>query len=196
MLNNRLLVRFLSLVSALLLSGCLGGTTPPARFYLLEPSAEMAVVAADGDKKPVVVLAPVRIPHYLDRAQIVTATGENSYQLSEYERWAEGLDHNITRVLQQDLSRLVPADVAFSSVAGGMSLKLVVSILAFHVDAQGQARLTAQWQISRDNQVLELKQMSYLEPVSVSDYRQMVAALNQCLYRLTLDVVEGLKRND
>jgi len=181
-------------IVGLTLAGCVGGRTPPSRFYLLEPMLEASPLPAEA-KKITLVLAPVRMPRYLDRAQIVTANGDNSYSLSEYERWAEGLEHNIFRVLQQDLTYLVPADVVSSPVVGLPALKLAVTILQFHVDAQGQARLEAQWQISRDDRTLNLQQGSYRESVASSDYRHIVAALNACLNRLARDVAKDLQGN-
>jgi uncharacterized lipoprotein YmbA len=171
------------------LTGC--GTTPTPKFYLLEPSAP-AALTANSDSLPIIVLAPVRIPHYLDRAQIVTASGDNGYQLSELNRWAEGLDHNINRVLQQDLSQLVPANVLPSAPSDSSPLKLAVTILEFHVNAQGQANLKAQWQLSRGSQIVSLQQQNYLEPASSSDYQKMVAGLNACLRRLTGDVAKNV----
>ncbi len=103
-------------------------------------------------KKPVIILSPVRIPHYVDRPQIVTATGKNAYQLSELNRWAEALDHNISRVLAQNLTILVPAEVVFSNTsttAERANFRVSVNILEFHADPQGQAGLTAQWHITR-----------------------------------------------
>ncbi len=179
-------------VGLLTLGGCIGGSSTPAQFYLLEPLTETPVVAADA-APTMLVLAPVRIPHYLDRAQIVTATGDNTYQLSELNRWAEGLDHNVNRVLQQDLSKLVPADVVSSAPVGTSPLKLAVTIQAFHVDAQGQARLEAQWQLSRDQQTLSVRRQGYREPASTSDYRLMVAALNACLHNMNRDLANDVR---
>jgi uncharacterized protein len=194
MFGCRLLISLLSYALLLSLTGCLGGNSPPAQFYLLEPIVTDSATPPGDAKKPVLVLAPVRIPHYLDRAQIVTATGENTYQLSELNRWAEGLDQNITRVLQQDLSHLVPADVLQVPGPGTTPMKLSVTILEFHVDAQGQAGLTAQWQLSRDNQLLGNRQQAYHEAASKSDYRQMVAALNNCLHRLSRDLAATVQQ--
>lgn len=174
----------------LALTGC--GTTPSPKFYLLEAFAP-ATLTTSTDKLPIIVLAPVRIPHYLDRAQIVTASGDNGYQLSELNRWAEGLDHNITRVLQQDLSQLVPANVLPAAPADSTPLKLAITILEFHVTAQGQASLKAQWQLNRGNQIVSLQQQNYLEPASNSDYQKMVAALNACLRRMSGDVAKSVQ---
>ena len=191
MCNRRLMRGVLPWMAALTLSGCVGGHTPTARFYLLEPLAEIKASPAEA-KKTRLVLAPIRIPGYLDRSQIVTASGDNSYSLSEYERWAEGLEHNIFRVLQQDLSRLVPADVILSPTADAPVLKLAVTILQFHADAQGQAKLEVQWQISRDGQPSSVQQRSYRESSAVGDYRKIVAGLNACLNRMARDIADQL----
>lgn len=175
-----------------MLGGCIGGGSAPAQFYLLEPSAEAPVAAGEG-QRIMLLLAPVRIPHYLDRAQIVTATGDNTYQLSEFNRWAEGLDHNIDRVLRQELAKRVPADVVSSAPAGTASLKLALTIQAFHVDAQGQARLDVQWQLSREQQLLSVHQQSYRQPASTDDYRVIVAALNACLHEMSRDLANDVR---
>lgn len=184
------ILRCLSLIALASLNGC--GTTPAAKFYLLEASQPANAPLADATA--IVVMAPVRIPRYLDRSQIVSADGHNGYQLSELNRWAEGLDHNITRVLQQDLSQLVPATVLLSAPAETSTLKLTVTILEFHVDAEGQASLKAQWQISRGNQLLGLHRQNYLKLASNSDYSKMVAGLNACLGQLSGDIATSLQK--
>lgn len=174
----------------LALSSC--GSTPSAKFYLLEPSAT-TTASTSAAPKTLIVLAPVRIPHYLDRAQIVTASGDNSYQLSELNRWAEGLDYNITRVLQQDLAQLVPATVLQSTPTDTPALKLAITIVEFHVNALGQASLKAQWQVTRSNQILSLQQQNYLQASSSNDYQDRVAALNRCLRQMSEDVAKSLQ---
>jgi uncharacterized lipoprotein YmbA len=195
---NRLV--FLPLLSVLLLSlaACVGGATSPSQFYMLEPitgiEPERPVGAA---KKPVIILKSVHIPYYVDRPQIVTATGKNAYHLSEFNRWAEALDHNISRVLAQNLTLLVPAEVAFSknsNTAERTSFRLSINILEFHADPQGQAGLTAQWQITRDDGTVLNRQVSYREPASITDYAVMVKALNECLNRLSRDLADELQR--
>jgi uncharacterized lipoprotein YmbA len=185
-------------LSALLLSltACIGGTSPASQFYMLEPISGIEPKALAGTaKKPLIVLSPVRIPHYVDRPQIVTANGKNAYQLSELNRWAEALDHNISRVLAQNLTLLVPAEVVFSNTsttAEPANFGVAVSILEFHADPQGQAGLTAQWQITRSDGMLVRQQASYRAPASTTDYRVIAEALNDCLNRLSRDLAAEL----
>jgi hypothetical protein len=194
MLVNRLV--FVPLLSVLLLSltAC---TTSSSQFYMLEPVSGIEHKSSAGaTKKPVIILSPVRIPHYVDRPQIVTANGKNAYQLNELNRWAEALDHNIGRVLAQNLTILVPAEVGFSgtsTTAERANFRVSVNILEFHADPQGQAGLTAQWQITRSDGALVNRQVSYRAPASTSDYRIIVEALNDCVNRLSRDLAVELQ---
>jgi uncharacterized lipoprotein YmbA len=195
MLINRLV--FLPLLSVMFISlaACIGGTTPSPQFYMLEPIKSLERITGTV-KKPIVILSSIRIPHYVDRPQIVTATGQNAYQLSELNRWAESLDHNIRRVLAQNLTTLVPAEVEFSSnpnTAERANFRVSVNILEFHVDPQKQASLKAQWQITRKDGMVLNQQESYRVPTSTTDYSVMVKALNECLDSLSRDLADELK---
>jgi len=194
---NRLV--FAPLLSVLLLSlaSCLGGTSSSSQFYMLEPISDAGQQSpAQTTDKQVIILSPVRIPHYVDKPQIVTATGKNAYQLSELNRWAESLDHNIGRVLAQNLTVLVPAEVFFSNnstTAERANFRVSVNILEFHAAPQGQAGLTAKWQITQSDGVTVNRQASYRAPASSSDYRLIVEALNDCLNRLSRDLAIELQ---
>jgi uncharacterized lipoprotein YmbA len=194
---NRLV--FLPLLSVIFISltACIGGTTPPPQFYMLEPISGLEHKGPAGvTQKPIIILTSIRIPHYVDRPQIVTATGQNAYQLSELNRWAEALDHNIRRVLAQNLALLVPAEVELSSnpnTAERAKFRVSVNILEFHVDPQEQAGLKAQWQITRNDGMVLNQQESYRVPASTTDYSVMVKALNECLDRLSRDLADELQ---
>jgi uncharacterized lipoprotein YmbA len=179
------------------LTGCIGGSTPPAQFYLLEPFGADGGSPASEGIKPVVALGPVRIPRYVDRSQIVTATAKNAYRLSEMNRWAESLDDNISRVLAQNLSQLAAIDTVpanSSNRARQARLRVSVNILEFHVNPEGQAGLTAQWQILRGVDAVVNRQASYRSPASTTDYAVMVAALNDCLNRMSRELAESLRQ--
>ncbi|WP_305909953.1 PqiC family protein [Methylomarinum sp. Ch1-1] len=193
---NRL--KLLSALLALMLSGCIGGGTSPAsNFYLLEPVTETKQPGPSDDARISIGLRPVGIPDYVDRPQLVTATDKNAYHLSEFNRWAEALDYNITRVLARNLTVLTPADVWLtrsSRFAQQAAFRLAVDIHQFHIDPQGQAVLAAQWTVSSDRKLLLNRQMSYRVEASNSDYRLMVAALNDCLDRLSEDIAQSLRQ--
>ncbi len=178
----------------LLLSGCIGAT-PPSKFYLLETISESGDKAPAVAQKTLVALGPVRIPRYVDRPQIVSASARNAYQLSELNRWAEALDDNISRVLAQNLSLLAPVETVLvnsSNRAKLAPIRVSVNVLEFHVNPEGQAGLTAQWQILQGENIVQNRQASYRSPASTTDYAVMVAALNDCLDRMSTDLAASL----
>ncbi|MBL1265279.1 membrane integrity-associated transporter subunit PqiC [Methylomicrobium sp. RS1] len=190
---------YYSLLSFLLLplAGCIGGSTPPAQFYLLEPIGQNENPSTELTEKPVVALGPVRVPRYVDRPQIIRASGKNMYQLSELNRWAESLDDNISRVLVQNLSQLASVNTVLangSSRARQATLRVAVNIREFHVNSEGQAGLNAQWQIIRGDDTLLNRQVSYHSPASTTDYAVMVAALNDCLDRMSRELAGALQQ--
>ncbi len=193
-------VLFCTVLLALLLTSCVG-KTPPSTFYLLEPLAKsLPDQPHTNSAKWLIALTPVKIPGYLDRSQLISATDKNSYSLDELHRWAESLDENLTRVVRQDLAVLIPAEVVLSSnsLARQASLKLSINILEFHVDPQGQARLNAEWQVSRGEEVVSSQHNEYHAMASRDDVQLKVQALNQCILQLNqalassiLDVGQG-----
>ena len=91
-------------------AGCFG-TTPASRFYVLSP------MAAPDKKLPVdelVGVFPVRLPEYLDHPQIITRVSPNELRKSEFDRWAEPLKENFTRVLVENLLSLLGSDKVLS----------------------------------------------------------------------------------
>jgi len=191
-------IYFLLLSSWLLsLTGCIGGKTPPSQFYLLEPINTSAGSVSAVAAKPLIALGPVKIPPYVDRPQIVTASAKNAYRLSEINRWAESLDDNISRVLAQNLMLLAPVGTVLvnaSNRARQARLRVAVNILEFHVNPEGQAGLTVQWQIFRGEELQLNRQVSYHTPASTTDYSIMVAALNDCLNRMSRELAASLRQ--
>src|ERR671924_270261 len=82
----------------------------PSRFYLLSagPNTDTASPETSGQQGPTIGVGPVTLPRYVDRPQIVTRTGPYEIKLAEFDRWAEALDANFTRVLADNLSLLLP----------------------------------------------------------------------------------------
>jgi uncharacterized lipoprotein YmbA len=195
---NRTLKRLLAFpLLAALLVGCIGGRTPPSDFYLLEPIKTLQGAGPAGPARRAVALAPVRIPQYVDRPQMVTATARNAYTLSEFHRWAERLDDGIARVLALNLSLLVPTDRVSLNASGRNppdTLRVAVTVLEFHIDPLGQAVLAAQWSVARGEDSVSNRQASYREPASATDHAVMASALNECLNRLSRDVALDLRR--
>src|SRR5918999_6548000 len=88
-----------------------GCASQPSRFYLLSalPGTEMSTPVASGQPGLTIGVGPVVLPRYLDRPQIATRTSAYELKLAEFERWAEPLDTNFTRVVAENLAALIPS---------------------------------------------------------------------------------------
>jgi uncharacterized lipoprotein YmbA len=107
-------VRFgLTIIACLLaLAGCsLSRQPPPTRLYVLTPlpAAEQAAQTA-APRSDTIGVGPVTLPQYANRLQIVTGNTSPELQRASFERWAEPLEDNFTRVLAENLSLLLATD--------------------------------------------------------------------------------------
>lgn len=187
-------IRAFALLPLILVVGCVGSSAP-AKFYLLEPISKDAVELAVTVDTPVLALVPVRIPQYLERVQLVTSSGKNTYEFDELNRWAESLDDNMSRVILQNLSLLMSADVVMSTSQQARKAKtqLAITILDFFIDPSGQAKLNATWQIKRADKTTLSGQSTQLVAVEGMHAQMKVDALNQCLNKFSLEMADLLK---
>lgn len=150
---QQLFERYISLpvvAIILVLAGC--GTTPPSRFYTLEPIPQTTEKPATSEDvgNIHIGIGPVQFAEYLDRTQIVTRTDSTEVNLSETHRWAEPLQANFTRILAENLSILLNTDrvsLHRSRNWSEVDYQVLVNVWQFDVSKQGQANLVANWSI-------------------------------------------------
>lgn len=194
----RNLVRILGCLAILaLLPGC-AGRNPPAEFFMLEPESRAAPPErTEGETQgPTIAVGPIHIAKYLDRPQIVTAQGKNSYRMDEHHRWAERLDDNIGRVLARNLETEIPAGQVLANVSDRrqpVDFQVAMNVLEFHVEPDGQALLTAQWSIRHGTETRLSRTSSIRVRASTTDYGRMVSALNECLNSLSHTIANALR---
>ena len=171
------------------LAGCFR-SSPPDQFYMLR-----AEDAHGGNRQvgagPLLGLGPIRIPAYLDRPQIVTAASGQEYHLSEDHRWAERLDDNVARVTARNLTNDLPGVRIVMHPwprEPKPDVQISLTLQEMHVDARGQARMSALWSLRVEGQETRHFQFNCNLPASVSDYAVMVEAQSQCLARLNRDM--------
>ena len=186
-----------ALLSTWLWACSLGGRVED-QFYLLEPGPLKGLSPA-GPGQPVsprVGLAPVRIPGYIDRPQMVTALADNQYQLAETHRWAERLDENIERVLIEDLSRQLPTDQIVrhpSAREAALDALVSVQIQALHADATQHAVLAALWQVRGTQGRMLSRRFDCRLPLTGQGFGAVAAAENACLDRLARTLIEAVR---
>jgi uncharacterized lipoprotein YmbA len=199
-MKSHLLLRStaLSLVASLVvLGGCLGGSSPPSRFYLLSPlpAPEAAAAAVGG---VAIGVGPVAIPEYLNRGQIVTRTGENRLELGEFDRWAEPLQKNLARVLVLNLSTLLSTDrVALHpwNRSTPMDYQVIVDVARFEPGTDGKTSLLARWSIvdGADRKILRMRKSSFSEPVAEESYETRVASMSRAVGALSREIAGAIR---
>jgi len=181
-------------------AGC--ASSPPSKFYQLNSIPNGLSVTRDGspDQSMVIVIGPVLIPDYLDRPQIVTRSGKNDINLSEFNRWAGSLANDINRVLVEDVATLLPANcffvvrwTPFLETQVPVASTVEVAVERFEGTLGGSVVLRAQWAIfAKDRQLLVKKETEISEKMSGSSYDTLVGAMSSALEKLSRDIADGI----
>lgn len=172
------------------------GTTPPSRFYMLEPMpvAEAAQTSTGSKMALHIGIGPVRFAAYLDTSQIVTREEGAEINLSETHRWAEPLNDNFARILAQNLSMLLASDkVSLYPSQNWSDIDYQVLVNVWQLDAtnKGKVTLVANWSI-RDrhkSELLTIRKSTFstnLEPDA--SYNVIVQALSMTVGSLSREI--------
>jgi len=191
--------RLLFLLSAIALSACsLGRSTPPTRLYVLTALAQPAESNSGRRAMGVAVGAgPVELPQYVNRPQIVTGESGNELQRAPFDQWAEPLDTNFTRVLAENLSRLLATErVAVFPWKGPVPLdyQVVVEVTDFLGTPGGSVSLVALWRVlGKDGkEPLVSRQSRFTESTGSSDYTALAAAMSRTVAFLSRDIAAAI----
>lgn len=178
--------------------GC--ASTEPSRFYLLSS------VPGDSEAKRQVsehctslAIAPVRLPDYLDRPQIVTRSGKNELLMAQFDRWAEPLAETFPRILAQNLSHLLCTKAIFlypwkSSVE--YDYRINIEIIRMDGKLGEGVALEAWWSIARNTEKAEVaaQRSTFLEPSKTGNYADLVEAHSHAVSSLSRAIADEIKR--
>jgi uncharacterized lipoprotein YmbA len=180
-------VRTPLLAALLLLAAC--GSSPPARFYSLEPlAAGEAPVGAVAH----LAIGPISLPDALDRSQLVTRLQPFEVQVDEFARWAEPLDRAVARVLGANLGALLDAKWVASVPGDGAApdaLRVSVQVLRFEADAKSST-LEARWQVwsGKAGEPIATRKSTCVAEWKGTDAASAAAAMSENLAQLAREV--------
>jgi uncharacterized lipoprotein YmbA len=182
------------LVILLVLGGC--GTTPPSKFYMLEPLTETVDEQQTRLERANIHIGigPVQFAQYLDRSQIVTRTDSTEVNLSERHRWAEPLQNNFSRILAENLSILLHTDkvsIQPSRHWSEVDYQVAVSVWRFDVNDQGNASLVANWSVrtSEGSELITMKKSAFNVSVDpAAPYSEIARALSKTVEMLSREI--------
>ena len=189
------IVLVLLVFASLALGGC--GASRSPQFYTLS-----GIAAPEGSgptpahgKDLAIGVGPIEFPEYLDRAQIVTRTGENELEMEEFHRWAEPLRQNFTRTLAENLAALLGTEVVLVlpwSRTVPLDYNVVMTVIRFEGRPGGNVELIARWGLlvgDKDEETLTSVQKSSIsEPTDGSTYEALVAAHSRAVAKLSREI--------
>lgn len=181
-------------VVLLLLAGC--GSSPPVRYFSLDPVLEAAV--ADSETRTIVGVGQLRTPNFLFRSQMVTRTSGGELIVHDFHRWSEPLDQAIHRVVAANVDALLDdaTVIAFPYESHVRAERRIYgSVERFDVDTAGQAVLVVQWGIvDQAGATLTAPHRTRYEARTdgSDDPAAAVAALNRVLAAFSRDIAAEL----
>lgn len=182
------------------LSGC--GSSTPSRFYLLSDIPNYKVRPMPIRRNLVVGLGPINLPKYLSQPQIVTRQSKNEILIEEFHRWSEPLDDNVTRVLSDNLIKLLRTHHVATypwKRSDSVDLQVKVDIHRFEASCNGKVTLKVRWQIfdEHERKLLRAKSRTYVEYMGdckCFTYDIIVACMSDVLGRLSKDIARDVRR--
>jgi len=182
-----------------LLAGC--GSSPASRFYLLSPVAEAPPAKNETAGNPGCSLGvgPIVLPSYLDRPQMARRMDDNQLEFAEFDRWAESLNENVSRVLIANLATLLPdCNVMPFPVSGSLprpEYQVLVNVQRFEASPEKSAVLEARVVIleSGTGQLLVDRMRRHSQPYEGSQWGAVVAAQSKCLELLSDDIASAVR---
>ncbi len=193
-----------------LLAACSSPQQPPPQYYELrletpeaaQAAATAASVPADGGNVWQ-LMAPVKLPEYLDRDVIWLPVGESGLQPLPGHRWAEPLTDAVPRILLHDLAQLRgPAGMWSGTLPSNLAVSNQLRVQILELAVAGDRRsvqLAARCSLSSSGvgaggppRVFEVRLSA---PSRGSEPDALVAAHRLALWRLAQEIVRRVGVN-
>ena len=186
----------------LALTGCLGGPSGPTNFYMLSPlsPSQAGTAAATAEGRIRIGLVTVVVPEYLNRNEIVVNLDNTVYRLAEFNQWAEPLNDNLTRVLEENLTNLLRGDSIDVFLASDSSIpadyRLEVDVLRLDGNLGGQVALISQWALleTEDGGLILMRRSEYQELAADQTVKELVLAQSRMIENLSRDIAAVIKK--
>jgi len=188
------------LLAVLLLAGC-AGQSPRVDFYLLSADARFTGNAGVAGKcsGQAISVGPISWPRYLDQPRIVTRTGTNRLEASEFNRWGGSLEDDFSRTVIRNLSSLLQSELVMSyrrSAHLAPVYRVEMDIQQFDGQLGGDVILDVKWSIIAETSgELEKVAISTIQKsTSGSDYEALVNTLSMAVAQLSEEIAAQLAR--
>ncbi|RVU41756.1 hypothetical protein EOE67_00730 [Rheinheimera riviphila] len=155
-------------------SGC--SSVQELNFYQLPQQANTAASASMD--AAVIVVEPVMVANYLNTNALILQTSDVQLVKTSQHQWAEALDQQLTRLLQQQLAAALPGHRVTDRAPQGPQQRLLVQVEQFHGTEQGRVLVSGKYSLVNGEHTIQ--QRFALELAQPEDgYPAMVATLGE-----------------
>lgn len=141
-------MRTTAFLSLFLLMACAGSPPPPRTQYLMRADVAEQVTRVE---TPVSIgLQRVTVAPYLGQNGVVVETEIHQIRPARYHLWAEPLDEGLRQLLRAEISKSLGYEISGDPAQrAGWDYAVDVGVEEFHGTLSGDARLIADWRITR-----------------------------------------------
>ena len=138
-------------------------------------------------------VGPIKIPDYLDRPQMATRSTPSSIQFAEFDKWAESLGNNLTRVIAENLSILLSTDrVLVFPWPESMNVlyQVTVDVTKLEYTPDGKVTLVAGWSVFGDDgkKLLAMKRSRLTVPVQSTGFEAIASAQSRAVEDMSREI--------
>jgi len=184
-------------------SGC--ATSPsPSQYVFSSGDGWRTVATRDVENSEYIVrFAPVRLPAYLDRPQIVTRISDKQISVDEFHRWGIPLDVTIKELLGAGVARDLPkayVDVLPSRGQNDDGYQILVDIVRLDGTLGGPVELIAQWRVTQpgeDGGDFAVQRLSlYTQDSADKSYEAYVEAVRLAVAEMAKEIASVIEKNE
>ena len=174
-----------------LLTGC-GGAGED--YYRLNATAAAPTGAADSGVS--VAIGPVALPGYIDRTEVVFASGPNEFQIPTNALWTGSLRDNISRTVATDLGRILRSREVRAGLEPGFKprYRVELDVRQFHGISGQEAILDLSWRIESgaSGETISRHNGNFREPMIGDGYAALVSAESRLLEQCAAAIAKSL----
>lgn len=150
-----------------------------------------------GPAGPVVGVAPVSVPDYLDTPLIVARNTPNTLARADAHNWGASLADNLAEVLADNLGVMVPTNRVTVLPGGPLvrtDFQVSVTVTKFERDVDGLVTLIARWALFGEDGVdlITMRRSVFREPAPADDYDAIVAAMSRTVAQLSAEIAAAI----
>ncbi len=184
------MMRLLTILMVLLLSGCVSVSSTPTRYYQLQPlSPEAPRYASDLN----LLVGPLFLPDYLKRQALVSRISDTELSIEGNALWAGALEQELPLLMATNLSALTGSQQifpAFTIQPQSPTPQLLIVVDRFDAQPGGQAQLSGYWELHHQGMPVRTK-FSFQRPApDTTD--DIVAVMSQLVADLAAEIATSL----